>query len=89
MKVALLSVECVAVDTAVRPSTAPAKPKKRRSSVGLKLLMAGTGLPLSSIDAALREAEAKGLVEREAGRVRPTERGFDFLSDLQSLFLPG
>jgi hypothetical protein len=36
----------------------------------------------------LREAEAKGLIERECGQVRPTERGFDFLSDLQSLFLP-
>ncbi len=50
MKVTVLSVDRVAVDTAVRPtqtSTAPkAKPKKRRSSVGLKLLMAGTGLLL-------------------------------------------
>jgi putative oxygen-independent coproporphyrinogen III oxidase len=47
-----------------------------------------TGLPLSTIDGPLRDAEAKGLVERDLSRVRPTERGFDFLSDLQSLFLP-
>ena len=47
-----------------------------------------TGLPLSAIEQPLREAEAKGLVERDLARVKPTERGFDFLSDLQALFLP-
>jgi oxygen-independent coproporphyrinogen-3 oxidase len=49
-----------------------------------------TGLPLSSVNAALAQAEARGLIERDAaaGVVRPTVRGFDFLSDLQSLFLP-
>ncbi len=46
-----------------------------------------TGLPLSAIAPELAEAEAKGLIEREAGRVRPSAREFDFLSDLQSLFL--
>ena len=46
-----------------------------------------TGLPLSAIDRPLREAQAKGLVERDFARVKPTERGFDFLSDLQELFL--
>jgi putative oxygen-independent coproporphyrinogen III oxidase len=48
-----------------------------------------TGLPLSAIEQALREAQAKGLVERDLVRVKPTERGFDFLTDLQSLFLEG
>ena len=46
-----------------------------------------TGLPISTISAALDEAERKGLVLRQHGRVTPTERGFDFLSDLQALFL--
>jgi succinate dehydrogenase / fumarate reductase, cytochrome b subunit len=46
MKGPVLSVECVAVDTAVKPIQPAARPKKRRSSVGLKLLMAGTGLLL-------------------------------------------
>ncbi|MDD0810525.1 radical SAM family heme chaperone HemW [Curvibacter sp. RS43] len=46
-----------------------------------------TGLPLSAIAAGLDEAERKGLIERDFARVKPTERGFDFLSDLQSLFL--
>ncbi|MDT0137459.1 radical SAM family heme chaperone HemW [Acidovorax sp. PRC11] len=47
-----------------------------------------TGLPLSAIAGALAEAERKGLIARDAAHVRPTERGFDFLSDLQELFLP-
>jgi len=47
-----------------------------------------TGLPLSAIDKALKEAEAKGLIVRDFARVKPTEKGFDFLSDLQGLFLP-
>lgn len=47
-----------------------------------------TGLPLSAIEKPLQEAQAKGLIERDLARAKPTERGFDFLSDLQSLFLP-
>jgi oxygen-independent coproporphyrinogen-3 oxidase len=46
-----------------------------------------TGLPLSAIEAPLAEAERRGLIERELSHVRPTQRGFDFLSDLQQLFL--
>jgi len=47
-----------------------------------------TGLPPSAIEKPLQEAQAKGLIARDFARVKPTERGFDFLSDLQSLFLP-
>jgi putative oxygen-independent coproporphyrinogen III oxidase len=47
-----------------------------------------TGLPLSAIAQPLQEAERLGLVERDLAGVRPTTRGFDFLSDLQALFLP-
>ena len=46
-----------------------------------------TGLTLASIQTALAEAESKGLLERDLARAWPTERGFDFLSDLQGLFL--
>ena len=46
-----------------------------------------TGLPLSAIAKVLDEAERKGLIGRDLARVWPTERGFDFLNDLQSLFL--
>jgi len=47
-----------------------------------------TGLPITAIEQPLAEAERKGLIERDLTRVRPTTRGFDFLSDLQALFLP-
>ena len=47
-----------------------------------------TGLPLSAIDTALDKAASLGLLERDMRQVRPTERGFDMLNDLQALFLP-
>ncbi|MCW7541039.1 radical SAM family heme chaperone HemW [Aquabacterium sp. A7-Y] len=46
-----------------------------------------TGLPLTAIQAGLDEAERRGLIERDWQQVRPSARGFDFLSDLQALFL--
>lgn len=46
-----------------------------------------TGLPLSSIEAALAQSEQRGLLVRDWERAAPTPRGFDFLSDLQGLFL--
>ena len=46
-----------------------------------------TGQALTSIEPALERAEQRGLIERDASWVRPTSRGFDFLSDLQALFL--
>ena len=46
-----------------------------------------TGLPFTAIAKGLDEAERKGLIERDFVWVKPTERGFDFLNDLQSLFL--
>jgi putative oxygen-independent coproporphyrinogen III oxidase len=46
-----------------------------------------TGLAITAIQKGLEQAEAKGLIERDFVRVKPTERGMDFLSDLQSLFL--
>ncbi len=48
-----------------------------------------TGLALTAIQHPLEEAERKGLIERDLARVKPTVRGFDFLNDLQSLFLAG
>ncbi len=47
-----------------------------------------TGLPLSAIEPALAQAERRGLLEADLTQVRPTARGFDFLSDLQAMFLP-
>jgi putative oxygen-independent coproporphyrinogen III oxidase len=46
-----------------------------------------TGQSIAAIDGALRQAEQRGLIERDGARWRPTARGFDFLNDLQALFL--
>ena len=59
-----------------------------REGFALRDFTERTGLPVSAIERALSEAEARGLVLRSVGQVAPTERGFDFLSDLQALFLP-
>jgi putative oxygen-independent coproporphyrinogen III oxidase len=46
-----------------------------------------TGLAMTSIQKGLTEAEKLGLIGRDLQRIWPTDRGFDFLSDLQALFL--
>jgi len=46
-----------------------------------------TGLPMTSVQKALQEAENMGLIGRDLHRIWPTVKGFDFLSDLQALFL--
>jgi len=58
-----------------------------RHGFGLREFTERTGLPVTAIATALDAAERKGLIERDLHRVRPTVRGFDFLSDLQELFL--
>jgi oxygen-independent coproporphyrinogen-3 oxidase len=47
-----------------------------------------TGLTLAAVQRTLEAAESRGLLARDLQRAWPTERGFDFLSDLQALFLP-
>ena len=54
----------------------------------LKLFPERTGMPQSAIQAALKQAQTQGLITIESDWVKPTVRGFDFLNDLQSLFLP-
>jgi putative oxygen-independent coproporphyrinogen III oxidase len=58
-----------------------------REGFSIAQFLERTGLPLSTIEAQLQDAQAKGLIERDLNWVKPTQRGFDFLSDLQSLFL--
>jgi oxygen-independent coproporphyrinogen-3 oxidase len=60
-----------------------------KSGFNLQTFMERTGMPLSAIQAPLEQAVSKGLLERDMMHVSPTVKGFDFLSDLQSLFLPG
>ena len=59
-----------------------------KSGFALRDFTERTGLPLTAIQQRLEEGERKGLLTRDFARVRPTQRGFDFLSDLQALFLP-
>ncbi len=47
-----------------------------------------TGLSITVVEPQLAEAEARGLIERDHQSIRPTAQGFDFLNDLQALFLP-
>ncbi|MFV0680538.1 radical SAM family heme chaperone HemW [Ottowia sp.] len=47
-----------------------------------------TGMPPSSLQAPLQQAEQSGWLVQDGTTWRPTTRGFDFLSDVQTLFLP-
>ncbi|MEZ5645020.1 MAG: radical SAM family heme chaperone HemW [Burkholderiaceae bacterium] len=47
-----------------------------------------TGLPVSAFREGIGEACARGWLRVDGQWVSPTEQGFDFLSDVQSLFLP-
>jgi oxygen-independent coproporphyrinogen-3 oxidase len=59
-----------------------------KEGFGLELFSERTGLPISAVEAGLVEAERQGLIVRGFNRIQPSVRGFDFLNDLQSLFLP-
>jgi putative oxygen-independent coproporphyrinogen III oxidase len=58
-----------------------------REGFTLQMFRDRTGLPLSALEPALAEAERRGLLTVDHERAVPTARGFDFLSDLQQLFL--
>lgn len=46
-----------------------------------------TGLSMTSIEPALKDAERRGLITRDHERIAPTVLGQRFLNDLQGLFL--
>jgi oxygen-independent coproporphyrinogen-3 oxidase len=54
----------------------------------VKLFPDRTGMPASAVEAALKQGQTQGLLTVASDWVKPTARGFDFLNDLQSLFLP-
>ena len=60
-----------------------------KDGFSLQLFCERTGLPMTAIEKELQLAQAKGWLERDLATVRPSVRGYDFLNDLQSLFLPG
>jgi oxygen-independent coproporphyrinogen-3 oxidase len=58
-----------------------------REGVPLQTFVERSGLPVAAIARAMEQGRAKGLLEADAARICATPRGFDFLSDLQELFL--
>ncbi len=54
----------------------------------LSLFAERTGLPMTAIARGLAQAERQGLMQCDLQHAKPSTRGFDFLNDLQALFLP-
>jgi coproporphyrinogen III oxidase-like Fe-S oxidoreductase len=53
----------------------------------LGLLAERTGLSQHVVDTALQQAQARGWLQLQGRQLKPTARGYDFLSDVQQLFL--
>ena len=53
-----------------------------------RLFAERTGLPLTTVDKALAEAESRGLLKSDHRMIQPTELGRRFLNDLHQMFLP-
>ena len=86
-----LAGDCVASNTEVGRVDLPFEfmlnALRLRDGFSLAQYSERTGLSMTAIEKGLEEAERKGLIERDLSRVKPTTRGFDFLNDLQALFL--
>jgi len=54
----------------------------------LPLFSERTGMPWSALQAGLHQAQTQGLLTVDGNHAQPSVRGFDFLNDLQALFLP-
>ncbi|MFZ4478649.1 MAG: radical SAM family heme chaperone HemW [Rhodoferax sp.] len=84
--------DCLAQQTQVSRTELPFEfmlnALRLKEGFDLRQFLERTGLPLSAIERGLQEAQAKGWIERDLTGVKPSTRGFDFLNDLQSLFLP-
>ena len=80
--------EAVEVERKALPFEFMLNALRLRDGFPLSLFTERTGLPPGAVGRPLDEAERRGLVERTLEHVRPTPLGFDFLSDLQALFLP-
>ena len=82
---------CIASDTCVPRAQLPFEfmlgALRLRNGFELARFCERTGLPLSAIGPALDAAQNRGWITQDLKRAQPTARGFDFLNDLQSLFL--
>lgn len=59
-----------------------------REGFEVNLFSERTGLAFTRIEAAIDAGIQKGWLDRDLARIWPTRKGFDFLNDLQCLFLP-
>ena len=86
-----LAADCVASSTEVSRADLPFEfmlnALRLKDGFALSHYSERTGLPMTAIEKGLGEAERKGLIERDLSHVKPSARGFDFLNDLQALFL--
>ena len=86
-----LAADCVASSTEVSRADLPFEfmlnALRLKDGFALSHYSERTGLPMTAIEKGLDEAERKGLIERDLSHVKPSARGFDFLNDLQALFL--
>ena len=86
-----LAGACVAQDTEVSRADLPFEfmlnALRLKNGFALAQFSERTGLAITAIQQGLELAEKKGLIERDFAQVRPTARGFDFLNDLQAIFL--
>ena len=86
-----MAADCVASSTEVTRADLPFEfmlnALRLKEGFSLAHYTERTGLSMTAIETALEEALRRGLIERDLARVWPTPRGFDFLNDLQALFL--
>ena len=87
-----LAMDCVASSDEVPRADLPFEfmlnALRLQGGFELSSFMERTGLPISAIESGLARAEAQGLITRDLSMVVPSARGYDFLTDLQSMFLP-
>ena len=87
-----LAGHCVAQDVEVSRADLPFEfmlnALRLKDGFALNQFYERTGLSITAIQKGLEDGERKGLLERDFSRVRASARGYDFLNDLQALFLP-
>jgi len=87
-----LAGQCVVQDMDVKRSELPFEfmlnALRLAGGFELPLFAERTGMPLSALQAGLQLAQTQGLLSVDGAHVQPSVRGFDFLNDLQALFLP-
>jgi putative oxygen-independent coproporphyrinogen III oxidase len=90
---AAMQGNCVTVDDDIKHKELPFEfmlnALRLKDGVSLDYFLERTGLSANAIKNGLQAARDKGLMSADdPKKLQATERGFDFLSDLQELFLP-